>query len=138
MEQISHEYWNTLSSQIIFISSLLCGFSIAVIANFLVAEINTKLLKSIMSAAVLAACFFLCAVFASTKIYMMTANGYPLPRIEGDLIMPSTVSGISFFIGILALISIIALSGWTKSKKMGWFTTALGLLTFIFISMMLS
>ena len=42
MTEITFEYWNKLSEQIVMISSLLGGFSIAVIANFLVSNLNTN------------------------------------------------------------------------------------------------
>jgi hypothetical protein len=55
MTEITFEYWNKLAEQTITISSLLGGFSIAVIANLLVSDLNTKLLKSIMAVSTLAA-----------------------------------------------------------------------------------
>lgn len=58
MIEISFEYWNKLADQIIVISSLLSGFSIAVISNFMISDISTKLSRSIMKAATLAASFF--------------------------------------------------------------------------------
>ncbi len=138
MEEMSFEYWNKLADQIILISSLLGGFSIAVIANFLVSDTNTRLTRNIMKAAVLAASFFLVSVFAMTKILMMTTDGFPLKMTEGDLRIPSIIGGMTFLFGIISLITMISLSGWTKSKKMGRFTTAIGILTLILILIMLS
>lgn len=138
MEEMSFEYWNKLADQIILISSLLGGFSIAVIANFLVSDTNTRLTRNIMKAAVLAASFFLVSVFAMTKILMMTTDGFPLKMTEGDLRIPSIIGGMTFLFGIISLITMISLSGWTKSKKMGRFTTAIGILTLILILIMLT
>lgn len=135
---MTFEYWNKLADQTIMISSLLGGFSIAVIANLLVSEMNTRLSKSIMIASTLAASFFLVTVFAMTKLLMMTTNGYPLKVIESDLMLPRIVGMISFLLGIMSLISMISLAGWTKSKKMGQFTTAVGILTFIIILIMIT
>ncbi len=42
MIEISFEYWNKLADQTLVISSLLGGFSIAIIANLLVSEVNTR------------------------------------------------------------------------------------------------
>lgn len=138
MEEMSFEYWNKLAEQIIVISSLLGGFSIAVIANFLVSDTNTRLMRNIMKAAVLAASFFLASVFAMTKVLMMTTDGFPLKMTEGDLRIPSIIGGMTLLFGIMSLITIISLSGWTKSKKMGRFTTVIGILTFILILIMLT
>jgi len=138
MVEMSFEYWNKLADQLIVISSLLGGFSIAVIANFLISDTNTRLSRNIMKAAVLAASFFLVSMFAMTKILMMTSNGFPLKIAEGDLRISSIIGAMTLFFGIVSLITMIALAGWTKSKKMGRFTTAVGILTFIFILIMLT
>ena len=138
MEEMSFEYWNKLADQIIVISSLLGGFSIAVIANFLVSDANTRLSRNIMKAAVLAASFFLVSVFAMTKVLMMTTAGSPLKVTEVDFKISSLLGGMAFLFGIMSLITMIALSGWTKSKKMGRFTTVVGILTFILVLIMLT
>lgn len=133
MEGMSFEYWNELAGQIIVISSLLGGFSIAVIANFLVSNTNTGLSKTIMIAAVLAASFFLVSLFAMTKILLMTTNGFPLEVSNGELMVTSIIGGITFLFGIISLITMIALAGWTKSRKMGLLTTAIGVVTLLLI-----
>ena len=115
---MTFEYWNKLADQTITISSLLGGFSIAVIANILISETNTRLLKNIMIAATLAASFFIVTVFAMTKLLMMTTDGYSMKLTESDLMFPSIVGTISLFLGITSLITMISLAGWTKSKKM--------------------
>ncbi|WP_026836978.1 hypothetical protein [Gillisia sp. JM1] len=138
MTEITFEYWNKLADQIIMISSLLGGFTIAVIANLLVSEVNTRLFKNIMIVSTLTASFFLISVFAWTNILMMTTIGYPSKVIESDLLLPRIVGAISFFLGIISLITIISLAGWTKSKKMGKYTTAVGIFTLILILIMLT
>jgi uncharacterized membrane protein YozB (DUF420 family) len=137
MIEITFEYWNKLADQTIMISSLLGGFTIAVIANLLVSEVNTRIFKNIMIVSTLAASFFLVSVFAMTTLLMKTTTGYPLKVIESDLILPRIVGSISFILGIISLIAMISLAGWTKSKKMGRFTTAVGILTLILILVML-
>jgi hypothetical protein len=138
MEEISFEYLNKVANQIIVISSLLGGFSIAVTANFLVSDLNTRLSNNIMKASVLAACLFLVSIFAMTKVLMMTTDGFPLKITEGDIKIVSTIGGITLLLGILSLIAIIAMAGWSKTKKMGIFTTIVGILTFIIILILLT
>ena len=136
MTEITFEYWNKFAEQIITISSLLGGFSIAVIANFLVSNLNTKLSKSIMAVSTLAACFFLTAVFAMTNLLLKTTDGYPLKVVDNDLMIPIVVGGIAFYLGIISLLAMVSMSGWTKSKRMGIFTTMIGILTLILILLM--
>ena len=136
MTEITFEYWNKLAEQTITISSLLGGFSIAVIANFLVSNLNTKLSKSIMAVSTLAASFFLITVFAMTNLLMKTTVGYPFKVVDNDLMLPRVVGVIAFFLGIISLLAMISMSGWTKSKRMGTFTTILGIITLILILLM--
>ncbi|MDB4025696.1 hypothetical protein N9438_03985 [Flavobacteriaceae bacterium] len=138
MIELTFEYWNKLAEQTITISSLLGGFSIAVIANFLVSDLNTKLSKSIMAVSTLAASFFLITIFAMTNLLMKTTVGYPFKVVDNDLMLPRVVGVIAFFIGIISLVALISMSGWTKSKKMGRFTTILGTITLLLILLMIT
>lgn len=133
--EIPLEYWNKLAGQLITISSLLTGFSIAVIANLLVSDLNNRITNTILKATTIASGCFLITVFAMTKILMMTTEGYPFKIIEGDLALPKTIGSLAFLLGIVSLSIIIALSGWTKSKRIGIFTTIVGILTFLMILM---
>jgi len=137
MPEVSFEYWNKLADQTILVSSLLSGFSITVVANLLVAELNTRLLNTIMVFATLSATFFLITVFGMTNLLLMTTAGYPFPVVSEDLFYPRVIGSIFFFLGIISLLVMISLSGWTKSKKMGMFTTILGVLALILILTML-
>jgi len=133
MTEIPLEYWNKLASQLITISSLLSGFSIAVIANLLINETNTRITNSILKMTTIASGCFLVSVFAMTKILMMTTEGYPIKIVDNDLTFPKLIGFSTFIIGIISLSIVIGLSGWTKSRKIGIFTTIIGVLTFLLI-----
>lgn len=138
MLEMSFEYLNKLADQVIVISSLLAGFSIAVVANFLVSEMNTRLTRYIMRTSVLAAGFFLVSLFAMTKVLMMTTSGFPLEASSSELNTASIIGGVTLFFGIVSLLAMIALAGWTKSKTMGKFTTIVGSVTLLLIMIMLT
>lgn len=128
------EYWNELAKQTILISSLLSGFSITVVANLLVSDKNNKLFNRILKSATLSAGCFLITVFAMMQISMMTTPGGYLKNVtENDFLVPRIIGVIAFFIGLFALSTMISLSGWTKSKKVGIYTTVIGILTLLFI-----
>ena len=133
MNEIPLEYWNKLAGQLIVLSSLLSGFSIAVTANLLVYKSDNRITINILKSTTVAAGCFLVAVFAMTKIVMMTTQGYPGNIIESDLTIPRTLGVSTFFLGIISLSIVIALSGWTKSRNTGIFTTIVGILTFLMI-----
>jgi len=138
MVEMSFEYWNKLADQVVVISSLLGGFSIAVVANLLVSNTNTRIARNLLKGAVLAASLFLVSVFAETKVLMMTTGGFPFEITKGDLIVASVLGAVAFFLGIISLITIISLAGWTKSKKMGRFTSAVGIMTLVLVLYMIT
>jgi len=138
MPEISFEYWNKLASQTLTISSLLGGFSIAIMANMIVSEMKTRMSKIIFIASTLAGCFFLISVFAMTSMILKTTEGYPIKVIESDLIIPRILGMLSFTLGIVSLLVLISLGGWTKSKKLGIFTTVAGVITLILLFTLMS
>lgn len=136
MTELTFEYYNKLADQIITISTLLGGFSIAVIANFLVLDTKTRLTNNIMKASTLAACLFLVTVFAMTKVLLMTTEGYPKKVLDSDLLLPRGIGVFAFYFGTISLIVMISMAGWTKSKKMGIFTTIIGIITLMLVLFM--
>lgn len=138
MLEISLAYWNKLADQVILICSLLSGFSLAVTATFLVAKVEGKIANYILRCSTLAAASFLAAIFAMTKVLMMTTEGYPIPFERQDLHFPQIVGGILFFIGTISLSAVISLAGWTKSRRTGIFTTVVGVSSLVIMLMMLS
>jgi len=137
MTELPLEYWNKLAGQLITMSSLLSGFSIAVTANLLVTDSDKRLETNILKVASVASGCFLITVFAMTKILMATTEGYPIKIASDDLIFPRTIGIVTLFLGIICLSVVIALSGWTKSRKTGIFTSVVGILTFLMILMTL-
>jgi len=123
------EYFNILAQQIVVIASLLCGFSVAAVANFVTSEIDTPISKIMMNSAIVAACAFLVSVFAMTKIIMVTTSGAPDIVAGGDHTATRLIGLLSLIIGTFAIMLLIALSGWSKSKKSGVFTTIVAVIT---------
>lgn len=137
--ELTLEYWNNLANQFIWISSLLSGFSIAVVASLLVHEKINKISNWILKTATISAGGFLVTVFAMTKILMMTTPGGNLKNVvESDFLIPRIIGSLSFLIGLISIVIIISLSGWTKSKETGLFTTIVGALTFLVILTLIS
>lgn len=128
------EYWNSLANQLILISSLLSGFSIAIVANLIVSEKNDNLTNRLLKTATISGGCFLVSVFAMTKISMITTSGGYLKNVtENNFIIPRIIGMTTFLIGLFALTTLISLSGWTKSKKVGIFTTTIGIITLLLI-----
>ncbi len=135
MIELPIEYSHKVASQVILISSLLSGFSITMIANLLIKEKESKIINLIFRMTIISASSFLITVFAMTNIVLKTTKGYPLKLISESLTFSSITGLTSFLIGLISLSILISLSGWSKSKKMGIFTTIIGILTFVLIIM---
>ncbi|MCT4645283.1 MAG: hypothetical protein N4A74_09885 [Carboxylicivirga sp.] len=128
------EYWNSLANQLILISALLSGFSIAVMANLIVSDRNDTLCRRLLKISTTSAGCFLVAVFAMTKISMMTTPGGLLKNVlESDFLLPRIIGLSAFMVGLVALAILISLSGWTKSRKAGIFSTLVGIVTLLLI-----
>lgn len=134
--EITLTYWNELAKQTILVSSLLCGFSITVMANLLVSDRKDRLMNRILKSATLTAACFLVAVFAMIQISMITTpGGYLKNVVANDFIMPRIIGVVTFTIGLISLTVMISLSGWTKSKRIGIYTTSIGVMALLLIFM---
>lgn len=137
MPKVPIEYWNALSSQILLISALLGGFSIAIIANLLVSEKDSKIINQTFRLTIGAAASFMVSLFAMTQIYLQTTPGFP-GEAFGDGFNFARISGfISFLIGIFCVMAVLAKSGFAKSKSMGVFTTVISLVALVTILFMM-
>lgn len=136
--ELSLEYWNKLADQLIFISALLGGFSLTVIATLVNNQKNSPTSLRMLRAATIAAVSFLIAIFSMTKILMMTTEGYPFPITPESFSFPRLMGFLSFCAGIISLLVIVSLSGWTKSRSLGIFTTIAGIVAFFLLFAMLT
>ncbi|MEL7219984.1 MAG: hypothetical protein AAGJ93_01620 [Bacteroidota bacterium] len=138
MIDLPFEYMNKFASQTQFISALLCGFSLTVLVLLFDQEHTDKFNVNIFRFSILATGAFLVSIFAMTNIFLMTTVGFPLPVESKDLVVPNILGGVSFLIGIISMVIIISLLGWTKSKTLGLFSTVVGLITLLLIILMIT
>lgn len=132
--EMTLEYWNELAKQTLLISSLLSGFSITVVANLLVSDKNDKLTNRILKFATLASGCFLVVVFSMVHIIMTTTPGGHIKDVGmNDFQVQRIIGMLTLMIGLVSLTVMISLAGWTKSKKVGRFTTTIGIFTLILI-----
>ena len=137
MIDLSFDYWNKLAGQLIVISSLLGGFSLSVIIPLMEAKSDSKIMNYIFRSVIIATASFLISIFAMTKIFMLTSQGFPLKVTGHDIVFPRLVGTISFFVGILSILVVISLAGWLKSNSMRKFTLIVGLVTLMLVFAML-
>ena len=131
--EVPMEYMNKLANQSLFVSALLGGFSLSAIIMLVENDATDKLATIMFRVATVAATSFLVCIFCMTKILMMTTEGYPVAVETADLAFPRMIGLSTFLIGILSMMGLISLSGWTKSKELGMFTTIVGVFATILI-----
>ena len=137
MVDLPMEYWNQLANQILLISALMGGFSLAVLASLLDSSNSSRLMSRIFKAAALSAASFLIAIFAMTDIIMRTTKGFPFGTNSTDLDFPRVAGILGFLVGLFSLIFLIALSGRVKSRKLGKFTSVLGIISCLIVLILL-
>ena len=129
-------YLNALAQQLMFISAFLGGFSAAILGTLIVSDIRTKYSRIMVVASVLAAMCFVVTLFGMTSIIFQTTEGYPLEINMERLLTIRIISIVTLMLGLLSFTVSIASSGWLISKKIGRFTTILGIIAFILILFM--
>lgn len=134
--EVPIEYMNKLANQVFFVSALLGGFSLSAIIMLIDNKDSSKLMINLFRLGTVATASFLVCIFSMTKMLMMTTEGYPVEVSYSDLATPRTIGLIAFIMGIISMMGLISLSGWTKSKSLGIFTTVLGIIATIFIILM--
>ena len=136
MLELSFDYWNKLAGQLIVISSLLGGFSLSVIIPLIESKFENNIISHIFRAIITATASFIIAIFAMTRILMLTTSGYPVKVIANDLDFPRIVGFLAFVTGIFSIIAILFLSGWNKSQSLKRFSIVVAILTLVLILMM--
>lgn len=133
MTELPLSYLKELAEQIIFISAFLGGFSAAILGTLIVSDKKSKILKSLILGSSFSAVSFIVAVFAMTKLVIISIPGAPYELNNENINLPRIVGSISFFFGILALLFVISISGWLQSKKLGILTSIIGLIGLVLI-----
>lgn len=126
MNELPISYLKVLAEQIGFISVFLGGISATILGTLIVLKKDSKIFNWMIILLSLAAVSFIVAVFGMNKIQMVLTPDYPNP--DHSIFYARIVGSISFLLGIYSLITVISLSGWLQSKKIGILTTSIGLI----------
>jgi len=138
MNDLPLPYINEVASQVIFVSTFLGGFAATIMGTFVASEKNSKLSNTLIILSAISACLLITTVFMMTDVVIKTTPGCPVKVLSADLDFQVKYGMLSFLFGITFLISVIAVSGWLKSKKMGIATTLTGIITLIFVGLILT
>ena len=133
MTELSSAYFAELANQLIFISAFLGGFSATILGTLIASEDNTKIMKVLILLVSISAASFILTVLSMTKIILIHAPDSPFGNNQDLTSLPRVVGSLSFLMGMIALLLVISLSGWLKSKKLGKCTGLIGLISFFFM-----
>ena len=133
MTELPLNYIKELAEQIIFISAFLGGFSAAILGTLIVSDKKSKTLKILILGSSFSAVSFIIAVFAMTKLVMISIPGAPYPLSAESTNLPRLTGSISFFFGIIALLFVVGTSGWLQSKRLGIATSIISLIGLLLI-----
>ena len=130
--------FHTMSSQISFVCIFLAGFSAAILGSFVSQRENSNLSKAIIISLLVATCTLLVSLFILTDIFIHTTEGYPTNKTKEDLQGQFGQSMVALMFGLTSFLTFISLSGWLSSRRMGIFTTIMGIATFIALLVVMS
>lgn len=133
MTELSTEYLKVIAEQLVLVSVFLGGISTTILGTIIFHENESKIFKYMIVGMSLAAVSFIVAVIGMNKVLIILAPDSPFQGGNEALFYPRLVGGLAFYIGIYALLTVISLSGWLKSKRIGRFTTFIGIVSGILI-----
>ncbi|MBS1572474.1 MAG: hypothetical protein JST62_08795 [Bacteroidetes bacterium] len=137
MTELSSEFWNTLASQLILISTLLGGFSFANLFIVDGVDAEPKLKAKLFKALTLACAGFIVSIFALTNIILLTSKGNPFSASNSNLNFPRIIGSLSFFMGLISILYVISISGRIKSYNSRKFSLIVGIIALILILLMM-
>ncbi|MDB5707703.1 MAG: hypothetical protein JWN66_4819 [Sphingomonas bacterium] len=122
MQHLAPAYLSTLATQIGSLSAFLGGFAATYLATFLTFGHRSRPAAVAIGGAVTSAVGFVVAVVAST---MLIAALHPdAPAGAGRLTGTAQVTmTLSFLVALIALLVSLGVSGWTRSRAIGWATS---------------
>ena len=123
MQELPIEYFISIAEKFVFISIFMGGISATILGTLVVVKNGSKRLKWMMLFLSIAAVSFIVAVFGMNKVLVILTPDSPYEKTEDVLFYPRLVGGLAFYLGIYALLTVIGLSGWINSKRLGWATT---------------
>lgn len=129
MNQEAQLAMSAFAAQLGSISAFFGGVAATLLALFVFAKLKSRIAEITFGVVVAAAVAFIVSALAATILSVGL-----LPGASRDLATPAylgsvvAIMNIAFLIGIVALLSGIAMIGWLRSRRSGIMTTVLGVI----------
>jgi hypothetical protein len=126
VEPLAPAYLAALAGQIGSLSAFLGGFAATFLALLLTIEREDRVSAAAIGCAAGASALFIAAVVACTGLTAMLHPDAPRRVAGAGTALAQGVMTGAFGLGTLLLLAALALSGWTRSRRIGRITTAAG------------
>lgn len=124
MMPLAADYLSTIATQIGGVSAFFGGFAATFLAMFLTLGQKSRAAAIAITASAFASVAFVVAVIATTAL--IAALHPHAPHSSAALAgRAQLLMSLSFLAGMLALLVSLGASGWTRSRRTGWTTSAI-------------
>ncbi len=138
MEQVSSAYLSIAAAQLGTLSAFLGGFAATFVATLLISRHSARATGATIGfSAASSVAFIVCVVGATVLVTGLHPEAPAAFNSRSYLNIVNGVMTSAFMIGITALLLALGISGWTRSKVMGWVTTCIsvvGILAVLFFT----
>ncbi len=134
MPELKSAYAIAAAEQMSLVGVFLGGVSVTILVTIVVFSSSSKSVNWIVGSSALAACSLLISVIASLRLVVALHPDLPEVFVASSsqiwVLWNTMITG--YGIGVMSLITSIGLSGWLKSPKTGWLTSAIAGMTMAF------
>lgn len=138
MEELSSAYLSSAAAQLGTLSAFLGGFAATFVATLLISRRRGRATGMTIGLSAAASVAFIVCVVGSTVLVTSLRPDAPADFSPvGYLNAVNVLMTSAFMVGIMALLIALGISGWTRSRAMGWATTCIsgiGVLAVIFFT----
>ena len=138
MLELPNAFLREVGIQSLLIGVFLGGISVSILGNLIVSDNNGKLIKVLIIGLSISSLSFLLTIISSFELILILTEGWDEDvnsQVLGRTMRPIWMS---FYLGLFSLICVISISGWLKGRKLGIITTILGIITLLFLILIMT
>ena len=138
MLDVSNTFFREVGVQSLLVGIFLGGISVSILGNLIVSDNNGKLIKVLIIGLSISSLSFLLTIISSFELILILTEGWDEDvnsQVLGRTMRPIWMS---FYLGLFSLICVISISGWLKGRKLGIITTILGIITLLFLILIMT
>ena len=139
MIELPPDYLAQVGQQLATLSAFLAGFAIAFIGLVLTIPKPNPTAGWVAGSAAMAAAAFALSVVAWTMIALVLHPAAPtFIKQTAHLLSARLVGGLGFMIGVYSLVVSLGLSGWIRSRALGWLTTSVAVVAALLMTWLIA